>query len=40
VEVLCGGNARRRMKIRSRKEDLKGTMSLVRHDIKKLSNIL
>ncbi len=40
MEALCGGNARRRMEIRSWKEDLMGAMFLVRHDIKKLSTIL
>jgi hypothetical protein len=40
VEVLCEGNARRRMEIRSWKEDLRGTMFLVKHDIEKLNTIL
>jgi hypothetical protein len=40
VEVLGGGNVRRRMEIRSWKENLKGTMFLARHDRKKLRTIL
>jgi len=30
VDSLCGGNARRRMEIRSWKDDLKGTTFLAR----------